>query len=68
MGGRKSGYGRFGAIRSRSDYLATAGCRRLRGIIANGGSNHFMPKYPDIAYRPECQLFGMQGLGNIFLI
>ena len=69
MGGRKKGYGnngfgRYGRlVKSHADYVAEAGCRRLRGIIANGGSTRFMPKYPNITYRPESSLYGMQGLG-----
>ena len=64
MGGRKNGCGHGRIIKSHAEYVAEAGYRRLRGIIANGGSSRFMPKYPDITYRPESRLYGMQGLGR----
>ena len=69
MGGRKNSYGRYGITlknktKSQADYIAEVGHRRLRGMIAYGGTTRYMPKYPSIAYRPESRLFGLQGLGT----
>ena len=63
MCGKKSGYGYYAqSTETQAEYVAKIGYRRVRKMLATGGSTRFMPKYPPMQYRPEGSLYGLQGL------